>query len=133
MGTVLEETVLYIWMGWPNPVAEAEYRAIMYVIGSLCARRRCAPAWLLTGNMTAASVSVGRPRSSRLVFKENSTAVLERYPPIEGDQRPQMWNLGTDYVFTCPDRYAALTLARVVRFAKDSTPCADVALPWSRV
>jgi len=29
MGTVLEETVLYIWMGWPNPVSEAEYRAIM--------------------------------------------------------------------------------------------------------
>jgi len=53
--------------------------------------------------------------SSRLVFKENTTAVLERYPPIEGDQRPQMWNLGTDYVFTCPDRYAAKTLATVVR------------------
>ena len=49
------------------------------------------------------------------MFKENTTAVLERYPPIEGDQRPQMWNLGTDYVFTCPDRYAAKTLANVVR------------------
>ena len=28
MGTVLEETVLYIFLGWPNPVDEATYRAI---------------------------------------------------------------------------------------------------------
>jgi hypothetical protein len=31
MGTVLEETVLYIFLGWANPVAAAEYRAIAYV------------------------------------------------------------------------------------------------------
>ena len=57
------------------------------------------------------------PCTSRLVFKENATQVLERYPPIEGDQRPQMWTMGTDYVFSCPDRYTAIALARTVGLA----------------
>ena len=48
------------------------------------------------------------------MFKENATAVLERYPPIEGDQRPQMFAMGTDYVFTCPDRYTFRAVSRTV-------------------
>ena len=61
------------------------------------------------------SLRHAHPHTSRLVFKENATQVLDRYPPIEGDQRPQMWTMGTDYVFSCPDRYTAIALARTVR------------------
>jgi hypothetical protein len=49
------------------------------------------------------------------VFKENATQVLERYPPVEGDNRPTMWEMGTPYVFNCPNRLTALALARTVR------------------
>lgn len=79
IGTVSEEAVLYINMGWPNPVLRAEYMAVV-----------------------------------KLVFRDNATEILDLYPPIEGpdaDQRPNMFALGTDYVFTCPNRYVARNLA----------------------
>ena len=78
-GTVREETVLYIYSAWPNPVSTAYYRALMNV-----------------------------------VMKENGTAVVEQYAPVDGDdQREVMATVGTYFTFTCPNRYALREMSKV--------------------
>jgi len=39
------------------------------------------------------------------IFTTNKTAVQAEYPPVDGDERPLLSVLGTDYIFDCPSRY----------------------------
>jgi len=41
------------------------------------------------------------------LFPNNTAAVLQKYPAASGDNRPLLSQLLTDYLFTCPNRYAA--------------------------